>query len=56
MKTNTAGRKKLPPQQKKVAVTIYLTREEIEQLGGMNELKKHLTTVAKMKLHKRINQ
>lgn len=39
MKTNTAGRKPLPPQQKKVAVTIYLTWEEIEKLGGMGAVK-----------------
>ena len=47
MKTNNAGRKPLPPQQKKVAVTIYLTREEIEYLGGIETVKRYLSFAAK---------
>lgn len=38
MKT-TAGRKKLPPEQKKMPVVIYLTGEEIEKIGGMAAVK-----------------
>ena len=40
---NTAGRKKLPPEQKKMPVVIYLTNEEIEILGGMKEAKERCT-------------
>ena len=42
MGKKNAGRKALPPGEKKTPVTIYLTRDEISYLGGMNEVKKHL--------------
>ncbi len=41
MKT-TAGRKKLPPEQKKMPVTIYLDGETIDRHGGTEAVRRKL--------------
>jgi len=45
MKKTTAGRKPLPPGQKKKAVTIYLTAETIDLHGGIEKVKQKLYAV-----------
>lgn len=50
----TAGRKKLPPEQKKMPVVIYLTNEEIEILGGMKTVKRYLSFAAKDRIERKM--
>lgn len=37
-----AGRKKIVDNQKKIAVSIYVKKSDIDIMGGMDELKKQL--------------
>lgn len=53
MKT-TAGRKKLPPEQKKMPVVIYLTNEEIEYMGGIETVKRYLSFAAKDRIERKM--
>jgi len=55
MKAKTAGRKKLPPEQKKMPVVIYLTREEIEYMGGIATVKRYLSFAAKDRIERKLN-
>jgi len=54
MKKTTAGRKPLPPGQKKVPVVIYLTQEEIENMGGMETVKRYLSFAAKERIERKM--
>lgn len=54
MKKTTAGRKPLPPGQKKVPVVIYLTQEEIENMGGMETVKRYLSFAAKDRIERKL--
>ena len=54
MTKNKAGRKKLPPERKKMPVVIYLTREEIEYLGGMETVKRYLSFAAKDRIERKM--
>jgi hypothetical protein len=54
MKTTTAGRKKIPPRQKKVPVVIYLTQEEVEYMGGMETVKRYLSFAAKERIERKM--
>lgn len=54
MRTNTAGRKKIPPGQKKVPVVIYLTQEEVEYMGGMETVKRYLSFAAKERIERKM--
>ena len=54
MKTNTAGRKKLPQGKKKMPVVIYLTNEEIESLGGIETVKRYLSFAAKDRIERKM--
>jgi hypothetical protein len=49
MKTETRGRKTIPKEIKKIPITIYLQAQEIEQLGGMENLRNELTNYSKRK-------
>jgi predicted acetyltransferase len=49
MKTETRGRKTIPKETKKIPVCIYLQAQEIEQLGGMVNLRNELTNYSKTK-------
>ena len=55
MKKTTAGRKPLPPGQKKKAVVIYLTQCEIESMGGMETVKRYLSFAAKDRIERKLN-
>jgi len=50
----TAGRKKIPPGQKKVPVVIYLTQEEVEYMGGMETVKRYLSFAAKERIERKM--
>ncbi len=50
----TAGRKKIPPRQKKVPVVIYLTQEEVEYMGGMETVKRYLSFAAKERIERKM--
>lgn len=39
MKVETRGRKAIPDQLKKIAVTIFVSQNEIQRLGGKESLK-----------------
>ena len=54
MTKNNAGRKKLPPEQKKMPVVIYLTNEEIEYMGGIETVKRYLSFAAKDRIERKI--
>lgn len=54
MKAKTAGRKKLPPEQKKMPVVIYLTQCEIESMGGMETVKRYLSFAAKERIERKM--
>ena len=47
----TRGRKKIPKETKKIPITIYLQAQEIEQLGGMENLRNELTNYSKTKVY-----
>ena len=51
----TAGRKKLPPEQKKVPVVIYLRQEEIENMGGMETVKRYLIKASERMPYEKID-
>jgi hypothetical protein len=53
MNKATAGRKPLPPGQKKTPVTIYLECDEIAYLGGMETVKRFLTWSAKDRIERK---
>ena len=55
MKAKTAGRKKFPPEQKKMPVVIYLTQCEIESMGGMETVKRYLSFAAKDRIERKLN-
>lgn len=50
MQTETRGRKKLPENKKKKPITLFLTNEEIDLLGGGDEAKTLLTNYSKLKI------
>jgi len=61
MKKDNRGRKTIPAETKKLAVTIYLQSQEIEKLGGIVNLRNDLTNYSKTKIyvtnnHQRLQQ
>ena len=48
--TQKRGRKPIPEQNKKKALVIYLTQNEIEKLGGSFELRKTLENYSQTKI------
>lgn len=51
MKKDNRGRKTIPAESKKLAVTIYLQKQEIEQLGGVENLRNELINYSKTKIY-----
>jgi hypothetical protein len=51
MRTETRGRKTIPKENKKIPICIYIAANDIEQLGGISNLKNELINYTKTKIY-----
>jgi len=53
VKKDNRGRKKLDPEMKKIAVQVYITKIDVDRLGGLKQTKNKVLNFLKLKLHEK---